>query len=672
MPSPERLYSEITGTITGASDEIVFYHGLMDGSGQLAPDHVDLEFTQTQESGGTGGAATDHRLTFTGLPVAAETATIGSAGFSEVWTARAARALPYEFTIGADATATAVNFVAAFNQDTSQNLCADAQAAGVVRIRSARSPGGVFEVGVRDLSAEAEGLTNATWATTSAGAGNVAGQPGWSVITKDTNKAVLRIRGLESTDSLTFRVRAWRMHSMIRSTTPATVVADAATALGSVLPTLTGTDGSVTAGSAVFTSAGATFVTSGVRVGDLLVITEPDATVANIRNNGVYPITAVTATTLTCTTPGSLGFRVTQATLDWSIGFGVHTRGTEYGAANASIAQVPFALPGDTAHSQASPATDVDLPGLAIETAELAAGALADSAAGRAKMATLFFDAGADAANALAKFDDAFWAASATARGKFAAGFLGADATSRALMAAGFFTNTELSSQFASGARPAAARGSAMQARINIGTVPANGETITIGANVFEFRTSTPPAAGTAGRIWVYEGGGVVATARANLVNAINNVVDAPNITYNGAVTETFISSAVAAVITVVSAATAGGAIAASGTATAVSETLGAAADVWDVNVLGVLHGGKAENTRASGMAGGVISAGHITRGTITFNFPFTPTRCILVNRMRPQNEAYVITGQSVVLTTAAGATPNNQAGDVVDVFAWE
>jgi hypothetical protein len=38
---------------------------------------------------------------------------------------------------------------------------------------------------------------------------------------------------------------------------------------------------------------------------------------------------------------------------------------------------------------------------------------------------------------------------------------------------------------------------------------------------------------------------------------------------------------------------------------------------------------------------------------------------------MRQQDEAYVITGDAVVLTLAGGAAPNNQAADVLDILAF-
>lgn len=403
----ERLYSEVTGTLTGARDRIVFFHGLMNSQGALQiPDHVDLELTRSSEASGTGGAIADHRLALAGVAVAAETVTVGSAGLTEVWTFAATRTNPYTVAVGATSTASVDNLVAAFNLDTVQNLVADAVVAGTFRVRGALIPGGTAENGVRDLTGEAS-TTGDAWATTSNGAGNVGGMPEWTVLARNDRRVVVRVRGMVGTDSIAFRLRCWQMHSSIRAAT---------TALA------TGTDGSVVVGGVVLTSAGGTFVVSGVRVGDVLCVTEPDTTVANTRNNGAYVITAVTATTVTVN--AATPFKVTQTGIDFTIGQGMFLSGTEYGAGGTSVAQVQFGLPAGTSHSAASIAVDAELPGPAIEVGEIVDGALADTTDGREKMAAGWFDAGADHANALAKFEDGFWAAAAADRAKFAAGFV--------------------------------------------------------------------------------------------------------------------------------------------------------------------------------------------------------------------------------------------------------
>jgi len=338
------------------------------------------------------------------VPTAAETFVIGGGTYTETWTWIAARAQPYQVTIGSTAAESIDNAVAAVNADTVQNIIADNVSDTHLRIRSAAYPGGTLEFGVRDWAGNVETMVaggNGPWATTSAGAGNVAGAPSWSVLARTSDYVKIRVRGLESTDSLTYRVRAWRMHSMIRTATSQLV---------------TGTDGECVVGANTFTPASSpTFVTNGVAIGDILVINEPDSGgVGDTVNNGSYEITAVSETSVTVsTTDLPNGWRATQSNVDFAVGYGSALSVTE-----AGIAQAPFGLPGDDIHSAADPCTDVDIPGASIETGELADGALAASAAGRAKMAVDYFGAGVAAS--VAHFADDFWTTGALA--KFADG----------------------------------------------------------------------------------------------------------------------------------------------------------------------------------------------------------------------------------------------------------
>jgi hypothetical protein len=66
------------------------------------------------------------------------------------------------------------------------------------------------------------------------------------------------------------------------------------------------------------------------------------------------------------------------------------------------------------------------------------------------------------------------------------------------------------------------------------------------------------------------------------------------------------------------------------------------------------------------------LNADMIAKGDVQAYFDFTPRACVLVNRSRPQDEAYTIVGNAVSLTLASGATPHNQAGDVIDIIAFE
>lgn len=196
------------------------------------------------------------------------------------------------------------------------------------------------------------------------------------------------------------------------------------------------------------------------------------------------------------------------------------------------------------------------------------------------------------------------------------------------------------------------------------------GDTVTIGADVYEFRGDTPPSGGTADRCWVYNGADSAAS-RVNFINAVNGVVDAATITRNGtfANDESVLAAAGTTLgdVDIHSAAAAGGAIAASGTATATTEGLTTITDIWDQ---ATMYGGSAAGEVEMAMCTVTLSAAHITKGELEITFAFTPTRVIVSNRMRQQDEAYALAGDVLTLTLAGGGAPNNQAADVIDVIA--
>ena len=197
------------------------------------------------------------------------------------------------------------------------------------------------------------------------------------------------------------------------------------------------------------------------------------------------------------------------------------------------------------------------------------------------------------------------------------------------------------------------------------------GNTVTIGTTVYEFRGDTPPSGGTAGRIWVYNGADSAAS-RANLIKAINTVVDAAVVTRNGVASPAVkaIDGVTTGDIIVYSATTSGGDIVPSATALATTETLDTATDIWDGATMG---GGRLRAPRKRAHAAPVtLAAAHIAKATFQFVFDFTPTRAIVINRMRPQNEAWTITGNMVSITLAGGASPNNQPNDVLECWASE
>lgn len=195
------------------------------------------------------------------------------------------------------------------------------------------------------------------------------------------------------------------------------------------------------------------------------------------------------------------------------------------------------------------------------------------------------------------------------------------------------------------------------------------GNTVTIGADVYEFRGSTPPAGGTAGRIWVYNGADSAAS-RTNLINAINGVVDAATITRDGTNTETVVASAgiTTGDVVIKSATAIGGSVTPSASVIACAETLATATDVWDqANT----YGGLALQPRSMMALAITLTADMVAKGTVEFFVGFTPIAATVTNRSRPQDEAYTISGNAVSLTLAGGGSPNNQAGDIIDVVAF-
>ena len=205
------------------------------------------------------------------------------------------------------------------------------------------------------------------------------------------------------------------------------------------------------------------------------------------------------------------------------------------------------------------------------------------------------------------------------------------------------------------------------------------GNTVTIGADTYEFNSNSPPdvaGGGTGGFIWVYQGAASV-NSRANFIDAVNGVVNAATVTRGdgiganaGTNTEFMLAAAGTALgdVDLHSADAIGGTIAASGVATATTVILATGTDIWDDPTM---YGGAAQAAAQMAMSTTTLAAAHITKGTLEITFDFTPRSVIVVNRMRPQTEAYVIGGDVVTLTLGGGGAPANQAADVIDMIAF-
>lgn len=194
-------------------------------------------------------------------------------------------------------------------------------------------------------------------------------------------------------------------------------------------------------------------------------------------------------------------------------------------------------------------------------------------------------------------------------------------------------------------------------------------DTVTIGTDIYEFNAATPPAGGTAGSIWVYQGANS-AESRANLINAINGVVDAPTITRDGTNVEEVVASAgiTTGDVVIQSADAVGGSVIPSVTAIACSEGLTTVTDIWDA---ANTYNGIAQSTKAIAAVTLTLTAAQIAKGDVQVYCSFTPISAVIVNRSRPQDEAYTISGNAVSLTLAGGASPNNQTGDVLDIIIF-
>lgn len=210
-----------------------------------------------------------------------------------------------------------------------------------------------------------------------------------------------------------------------------------------------------------------------------------------------------------------------------------------------------------------------------------------------------------------------------------------------------------------------------MQNRLRMLGAPgaiAAGDYLDIGDDTYEFRDDTPPTGGTAGRIWVYAGA-TSAVSRENFVNAVNGVVDAATIGGDSVATENVLAfeGITTGDVVIVSADAVGGDPVPSATAIACTENLTTATDIWDA---ANTYLGEAAGISQLQLVTITINAAMIAKGTVEAQFDFTPLACILVNRMRPQNEAFTISDDCVSLTLAGGGSPNNQDTDVIDIIA--
>jgi hypothetical protein len=215
------------------------------------------------------------------------------------------------------------------------------------------------------------------------------------------------------------------------------------------------------------------------------------------------------------------------------------------------------------------------------------------------------------------------------------------------------------------------------------------GDIVRIGADTYEFNNTSPPdpvnggaggGAAVAGRILVFHGANS-ADSRLNFIDAVNGVVDATRIwrlaQWPTGANNTELVRALAGVtlgdVIVESAVAvgtggAGAARAASAVATATTNVPTTATDIWDA---ANMYNGVALAQKSFGYATITLNADEILKGNLQIEFPFTPTKWLLINRLRPNVEAVAIVGNAISLTLAGGGAPNNVAGDVLDLLAF-
>jgi hypothetical protein len=207
--------------------------------------------------------------------------------------------------------------------------------------------------------------------------------------------------------------------------------------------------------------------------------------------------------------------------------------------------------------------------------------------------------------------------------------------------------------------------------RLKLATGPTANDTVTIGGHTFKFVASLGVVVAQTQIL-----NGTAAQARARLVEAINGTVDATNVTpgstpFSGSVVADALDTDK---VRVRSADAQGGNAVGSAASVAVSSSLTAGSDGWDVANLdetGVPNNKK----KATGQV--TITAAMVTRGKAYVDLPFTPTQFTWSARtstgaIRAITDTVSIEGSAIKITLAGGASPNLQAGDIVAVTATE
>lgn len=224
-------------------------------------------------------------------------------------------------------------------------------------------------------------------------------------------------------------------------------------------------------------------------------------------------------------------------------------------------------------------------------------------------------------------------------------------------------------------ATPVVAQGVVPSARLVMSAQPTNNDTIGIGGTTFIFLNTLVAATAN---VQVLIGASAAATL-ANLVNAINGNAATAGSTWVEATTP-FAAHVLADSVSTslrIRLATARGitpAIAGVSGSVALTESITAAADIWNAANLNVAGTAPASGQLASN--GQVaITAQMITNLSYLIELPFTPANFSYTARtstgaVRATTDTVAISGNGLLITLAGGASPALQAGDIVSFWA--
>jgi len=214
---------------------------------------------------------------------------------------------------------------------------------------------------------------------------------------------------------------------------------------------------------------------------------------------------------------------------------------------------------------------------------------------------------------------------------------------------------------------------------------PTTTDTVTIGADVYEFVTAAGQVAddanlaveikGSAALTLVELVAGVNAADANNQHANINNVADDTPALVNG--TENLVADVIGTTMRIRSADAPGGNVVSGNPSIVLAEAITDAADIWDVGDVNMnTLSGRDQDNKRTAVAEVTITAAMITND-LRVDFPFVPVRWSAevhtsAGVVRPAGtDAYTIGSSGIVVAFGGGASPDIQATDVLVLQAW-